>query len=174
VGVAAVVGVTARTAAAPLEYRVKAGFLYNFAKFIDWPASSFAGPQAPYNICVLGPDPFGEDLDEAVGANTVQGRRIAVRRLADARQAVGCHILFVAAADRKKLPSLFQSLGEASTLTVGEDGEFTSLGGGLRFFLADNRVRFEINLQAIERAHLKVSAKLLNVARVVGKPGGGN
>jgi hypothetical protein len=157
-------------AAASLEYRVKAAFLYNFAKFIEWPPPAFSGPESPYSICVLGEDPFSDDLDVAVGENTVQGRRIVVRRFGDVKDAPGCHILFISSSERKKLPTILASLGAMPTLTVGEDEEFTRLGGGLRFFRLENKVRFEINLQATERARLKVSAKLLNLARVIGKP----
>ena len=148
---------------------MKAAFLYNFAKFLEWPPPSFAAPDAPYAICVLGQDPFGEDLDVAAGENTVQGRRIVVKRIGDVKSASGCHILFVSNSERHKLPAIIGALSDSATLTVGEDGEFTRMGGCLRFFLAENRVRFEINLQATERARLKVSAKLLNLARVIGK-----
>jgi hypothetical protein len=160
--------------AAPLEYQLKAGFLYNFAKFIEWPAAAFQKAQTPYSICVLGPDPFGEDLDVAVGEATLQGRRMVVRRLNDVKSASGCHILFVSKVEPKKLPALFQALGDAPILTVGEDDEFTRAGGSLRFFWQENKVRFEINLQATERARLKVSAKLLSLARVIGKIPGKN
>jgi hypothetical protein len=158
---------------APKEYQVKAAFLYNFAKFVEWPAGAFEKPQTPYSICVLGPDPFGEDLDIAATEN-VQGRRMMVRRLSDVKAATGCHILFVAPSERRKLGAILEALGKFPTLTVGEDEEFTRAGGCLRFYLLGNTVRFEINMQAAERAHLKVSATLLGVARVVGKPSGKN
>jgi hypothetical protein len=167
-------GVRGPARAAPLEYQLKAGFLFNFAKFVEWPSLAFAKAQTPYSICVLGPDPFGEDLDVAVGEATLQGRRLVVRRLGDVKNAGGCHILFVSKADPRRLPALFQALGNAPTLTVGEDDEFTRAGGCLRFFWQGNNIRFEINMQATERARLKVSAKLLNLARVVGKSPGKN
>lgn len=157
--------------AAPKEYQVKAAFLYNFAKFVEWPAGAFEKPQTPYSICVLGSDPFGEDLDIAAAEN-VQGRKMMVRRLGDVKNAAGCHILFVSLSERRKLPAILQALGNAPTLTVGEDEDFVRAGGCLRFFVTDNKVRFEINVQATERARLKVSAKLLSLARVVGKSGG--
>jgi len=160
--------------AAPLEYQVKAGFLYNFAKFVEWPAPAFERPQTPYSICVLGPDPFGEDLDVAVGEATLHGRRLVVRRLGDVKNAAGCHILFVSKSDPRKLPALFQALGNTPTLTVGEHDDFIRAGGCLRFFWQGDLIRFEINLLATERAQLKVSAKLLNLARVIGKPPGKN
>jgi hypothetical protein len=168
---AALVGVAARPAdASSLEYRVKAAFLYNFAKFVEWPPQAFAGPQAPYTICVLGSDPFDEALDAVVGENAVQGRRLVVRRLGDLKGAASCHILFVSSSERERLKGIFGTLGDAPTLTVGEDEEFTRLGGCLRFFLEENKVRFEISLAATDRAHLKLSAKLLSLARVIGKP----
>jgi hypothetical protein len=100
----------------------------------------------------------------------VQGRRLVVRRLAKLDGAGTCHILFVSSSERARLPAILESVAAAPTLTVGEDEEFTRLGGCLRFFLAENRVRFEINLPATDRAHLKLSAKLLSLARVLGKP----
>jgi len=153
---------------APREYQVKAAFLYNFAKFVEWPAVAFEKPQTPYSICVLGSDPFGEDLDIAAAEN-VQGRKMMVRRIGDLKSLSGCHILFVSPSERKRLPAVFEALGNAPTFTVGEDEEFVRAGGCLRFYVVENRVRFEINLQATERARLKVSAKLLSLARVIGK-----
>jgi len=156
--------------AGSLEYRVKAAFLYNFARFVEWPAQAFDGPEAPYAICILGQDPYGEDLDAAAGANTVQGRRIVVRRLSDAKVATDCHILFISTSERRRVPAIIEALGSAPVLTVGEDEAFTRLGGCIRFFLLENKVRLEVNLPAAERARLRVSSKLLNLARVLGKP----
>jgi hypothetical protein len=169
----ALLGSFARTAdASSLEYRVKAAFLYNFAKFIEWPPQAFPEPQTPYTICVLGEDPFHGDLDSTTENQLVQGRKLVVRRLADMKGIPGCHILFVASSERDQLRSILDTVGDAPILTVGEDEDFIRLGGRLRFFVSENKVRFEINLAATERAHLKLSAKLLSLARVVGKPSG--
>jgi hypothetical protein len=171
--VVALVGTLSHAAAASsLEYRVKAAFLYNFAKFIEWPPEAFSGPEAPYSICVLGQDPFREDLEAAVSDNLVQGRRLVVRRLPNVKEAPACHILFVASSERERLRAILEAVEGTPILTVGEDEDFTRLGGCLRFFLLENRVRFEINLPATDRAHLKLSAKLLSLARVLGKPAG--
>lgn len=172
--IAALAGVAGRrgpAGAASLEYRVKAAFLLNFAKFIEWPPQAFARPDAPYVICVLGQDPFGSDLDATVAEAVVEGRRMLVRRPRDARGIPGCHILFVAPSERAHLPDILATVDSAPILTVGDDEDFTRQGGELRFYVTENRVRFEINLPAAERAHLKLSAKLLSLARVVGKPG---
>jgi YfiR/HmsC-like len=166
-------GISGPARGAPKEYEVKAAYLYNFAKFVEWPAGAFDKPQTPYSICVLGTDPFGELLDIAA-AESVQGRRMTVRRLSDVKGIAGCHILYVAASERRKLPAVLESLGKFPTLTVGEDDDFVRAGGCMRFFLLGDKVRFEINVQATERAHLKVSAKLLSLARVVGKAEGKN
>jgi hypothetical protein len=169
--VACLVGACGRASAATsLEYRVKAAFLFNFAKFIEWPPQTLGGPQAPYTICVLGQDPFGEELDVIARQTTVQGRSVAIRRPGEAKEASGCHILFIASSERPMLPAILAALGPAPTLTVGDDEEFNRLGGCLRFFIEESRVRFEINLPATERARLKLSSKLLNLARVIGKP----
>jgi len=167
----ALVGVAAPVAiASSLEYRVKAAFIFNFAKFIEWPPQAFADAQTPYSLCVLGQDPFGEDLAAAIAGNLVEGRKLVVRRVADLKGVSGCHILFVSASEHERLRAILDAVGDAPTLTVGEAEDFTRAGGGLRFYLSENKVRFEINLAATERARLKVSAKLLSLARVIGKP----
>jgi hypothetical protein len=169
----ALVGLLAQAAAASsLEYRVKAAFLYNFVKFIDWPPQAFPDAETPYSLCVLGHDPFNEDLDATADGQMVQGRKLVVHRLSESKGLSTCHILFVAASERERFRSILQAVGDAPVLTVGEDEEFTRLGGCMRFFLSENKVRFEINLPATERAHLKLSAKLLSLARVIGKPAG--
>jgi hypothetical protein len=162
-----------RVAAGSLEYRVKAACLCNFLKFMDWPAETFAGPGAPYVICVLGADPFGSDLDTAA-ASAVVGRPLVVRRIGDVKAARQCHIVFVSDAERPRLTAILGALADSPVLTVGDDPQFTAMGGGLRFFLAENRVRFEINLPVLDRARLKPSANLLSLARVIGKPRGGH
>jgi hypothetical protein len=163
-------GIPGPARAAPKEYQVKAVFLYNFAKFVEWPATAFEKPQTPYTICVLGADPFGEVLDIAA-AESVQGRRMTVRRMVDLKGISGCHILFVASSERSRRAAIFEALGKFPTLTVGEDEDFVRAGGCMRFFLLEDKVRFEINMEATERARLKISAKLLSVARVFGKSG---
>jgi hypothetical protein len=154
---------------ASLEYQVKAAFLYNFAKFVEWPPDAFATPDTPVGLCIMGSDPFGPDLDAIAGHQRVNGRPLSVRRLAESQPTSGCHILYLGITERHRLATVLQGLNGAPILTVGEDEDFTQMGGGLRFFLFENRVRFEINLDATNKARLKLSAKLLALARVVGK-----
>jgi len=156
-----------------LEYQVKAAFLFNFAKFAEWPADAFAGPEAPITICVAGDDPFGESLDAAVRGETVGGRRLAVQRTRGLAKLRDCQIVFVAGSERGRRHAILSSLEGAAVLSVGEDDGFLTDGGVVRFVLDQNRVRFEINLAAAEDNRLKLSSKLLRLARAVHPPQGG-
>ena len=146
------------------EYQVKAAFLFNFAKFVEWPASAFKGPTDPIAICVLGRDPFGTALDDVVRNKTVANRGFVVREVSDAQQASNCQIVFVAASERKRFRSLLEELRGHSILTVGEADDFTASGGVINFKLKDARVRIEIDAGAAERARLRISSKLLSLA----------
>ena len=149
------------------EYRVKAAFLYNFAKFIEWPAEAFSGGGAPIHLCLVGEDPFGPLLEQTIQGKTAQGREMRIKRLKEGEDIRACHILFVSFAEDKRLAQIMERLDGASVLTVGETRNFTRLGGVITLVLEDNKVRFEVNLQSAERARLKVSSKLLTLARVV-------
>jgi len=151
--------------AAPTEYQVKAAFLYNFAKFVEWPD---AQPRAPFVIGVLGDDPFGPVLDQTVTGKTVLSRPLAVRRLADAADAPQVDILFIAASERARLPEVLRRLRGANVLTVGDTENFVGRGGMVGFRIAGNTVRFDINLREATRAGLRISSQLLRLAgRVV-------
>lgn len=157
------------------EYEVKGAFLYNFAKFVEWPTDAFPGPEAFVRICVLGQDPFGDDLAQLVEGKTVNGRRLQIVHVRDVQQAKACQILFVASSERQQIGAILQSLTRASVLTVGDTPGFAQAGGVINFVLDQDRVRFEINLKAAERARLKISARLLTVAKLVSpreQPGG--
>jgi hypothetical protein len=154
-------------APADLEYEVKAAFLFNFAKFVEWPPDAFPDPATPVTICVLGEDPFGQGLDAVVEGETLNGRRLVVRRLRDVLQVRDCHVLFVSRSEKERLPSLMAGLRSGGVLTVGEGDDFLEQGGIIRFILEQNRVRFDINLDAAERGRLKLSSKLLRLARSV-------
>jgi len=147
------------------EYQVKAAFLYNFAKFIDWPAEAFNASNAPLIIGVIGNDPFGVALDQAINGKTVNGRPLVVRRLKWGQDLRACQILFISSSERKRLPQIIQSLRGASVLTVGDMAEFTQQGGIINFILEASRVRFEINSRASDQARIRISSKLLALAK---------
>jgi YfiR/HmsC-like len=147
------------------EYQVKAAFLYNFAKFVDWPAEAFGDRNAQLVICVVGDDPFGGALDQAINGKSIGGRSLAVRRLKWGQELRSCHVLYISSSERKRLAQIIQSLRGASVLTVGEMGEFAQQGGIINFIWEANKVRFEINSQGSDQARLKISSKLLSLAK---------
>jgi hypothetical protein len=149
------------------EYQVKAAFLYNFAKFVEWPAQAFKGPTDPTVICVLGQNPFGHALEEAVAGKTVAGRGIVTREVSDVKQAGSCQILFIGASERKRWSAILEGIKGGCILTVGESEEFAAKGGIIGLKLEDGKVRFEINVDAAEHAKLRISSKLLSLAQVV-------
>jgi YfiR/HmsC-like len=150
-----------------LEYQVKAAFLLNFTKFIEWPAAAFDSPDSPIVICILGEDPFGRQLDQVVEGEVVNGRKVTALRVKSLPPQKTCHVLFVAKADedlRKSLPEVGPGV-----LTVGEGESFLRSGGTIAFVIENRRVRFGINETKAANAGLVVSSKLLNLARSVGK-----
>jgi hypothetical protein len=155
-------------ATAPGEYELKAAFLFNFAKFIDWPKGSFASPQSPFTICILGVDPFGHALDDNLQGKMIGDQPFAVRRLKDEAEARRCQILFVSSSETGHLADIVDHLRGANLLLVGDTTGFASSGGTIEFTLdEENRVRFTINTDAADRAGLKFSAKLLALAKIV-------
>lgn len=149
------------------EYEVKAAFLYNFSKFIEWPADVFSTRSDSFTLCVYGENPLGETLKEIVKGQVLDGRSFAVKRVASVSAARSCQTVFVGATDEDRVPGLLAGLQGCRVLTVGEVPDFTRQGGVINFYVESNRVRFVINLAAADRAHLKVSSKLLSLATVV-------
>lgn len=155
------------------EYDVKAAFLYNFAKFVQWPPDAFDAPGSPMTLCILGKDPFGDTLDTLVRGETLQGRRMAVYRTRDVLEVRDCHIVFLPQGERSRQEEVLAVVRGAHTLTVGESDSFLDGGGVIRFVLEANRVRFEVNLAAAERNGLRISSQLLRLARSVQPAGQG-
>ena len=150
------------------EYQAKAAFLYNFARFVEWPADS---PGDPFVIGILGEDPFRGALETTVKDKTVEARPVLVRRVSSAEAARSFQILFISASERDRLPSILDSLKGSAVLTVGETEGFASRGGVINFVIEDDRERFEVNTAAAGRARLKISSRLLGLARVVKERG---
>jgi hypothetical protein len=158
---------TCAAAEPTLEYQVKAAFLLNFTKFAEWPLSAFANAQAPLEICILGKDPFGHVLDDVAQGEVVSGRKIQVRRILEPPTAQSCQVLFVdpAVKDMRKVLG-----GLAPTvLTVSEGERFIADGGVIALVVDNRRVRFDINQTAADNRAVKLSSKLLSVARSVSK-----
>jgi hypothetical protein len=156
---------SSKAADEPLEYRVKAAFLLNFTKFIEWPASAFETPDSPIAVCILGEDPFGAALDEILAGEVVNGRKLSLRRLKRPPAPRSCQVLFVSRSEKESHPALPNA--GTGMLTVGEGEDFVREGGMIGFLIDNRRVRFDINQTAAENAGLKLSSKLLSVARSI-------
>jgi len=145
------------------EYAVKAAFLYNFTKFVDWPAAAF--PDAGvFKICVLGDDPFGGSL-QAIAGEQVGSRKLKVARTDAASRSGGCQILFISRSERDRIPQILAAVKGAPVLTVGDGKGLADDGVIVNFILEGTRVRFEINTESAERAGLQISSKLLQLAK---------
>ena len=151
------------------EYQVKAAFLYNFAKFVEWPPGTVTKSNDAIAICIIGQNPFGSTLEDMVQGKRIGDRSFVVRRLPDTLQAKGCEILFIGAGEWKRARALLDVLRGAPILTVGETDDFTSFGGVIAFQLEGPRVRIQIDLEAADRAKLRISSKLLNLAAIARK-----
>ena len=145
-------------------YEVKAAFLYNFAKFVEWPREAFKDSNDRISICVLGKNPFGSLLAEAVEGKIVGSRKFAVSMLSGASAAGGCHILFVSAPQSKPAKLLLEESKNPYLLTVGESSDFLAGGGMINLKVQDSRVRIEINREAASGAKLRISSRLLSLA----------
>ena len=152
------------------EYLIKAGFIYNFAKFVEWPSAAFAQPESPIVIGVLGTDPFGNVLDRIVEDKKIGPRGFVVRRYKwgrDLKELKDCKILFVSASERAHIDEILLGVKGLPILTVGETPGFAERGGVIRFTLEDNRVRFEVNVDAAHQADLNISSRLLTLAKII-------
>ena len=154
--------VRVRADASVPEYELKAAFLYNFAKFVEWPEESLAGDTA-LAVCVLGDDPFGGTLERTLAGKTVRDHALVLRRFAKPADVRGCHVLFVNV-DPRELTTTLRALEGRGALTVGDADGFAERGGMIGFVTDEQRLRFEVNLDAIERAKLRVSSQMLKLA----------
>lgn len=159
----AVPRVSAQNEAASLEYQVKAAYLLNFTRYVEWPASALPST-ASLEICVFGDDPFGDALDQAVRGRRSQGRAIIVRRVQTEERAQSCHLVFLTDRAWNQRRHLIASLTRKGILTVGDSDQFVRSGGVIGFVISSETVRFAINLNAMERSGLKISSRMLSLA----------
>jgi len=148
----------------PSEYQVKAKFLYNFARFVQWPSDRFADNKTPITIAIIGNDPFGIDIDKTVEGKFVDGRTIKILHSRNMDTLDCCHILFINMDEEKQTAEILNHVKNQSVLTVGEKKGFLQLGGIINFIIRDNKVRFEINEKAAEQSGIWISAQLLKIA----------
>jgi hypothetical protein len=149
------------------EYQIKAAFLYNFAQFALWPATAFTNTNEPFQIGVLGENPFGKSLEETIRGETIQGRQIVIVESSQVEKLVGCQILFVCKSEAAHLNDVFTKLDSKPVLTVSEDPAFIPHGGTINFYREGAKVRFEINPDAASKNGLKLSSELLRVGKII-------
>ena len=147
----------------PTENQVKSAYLYNFGKFVEWPAKGTTGDEF-FTFCVLGDDSFASTLETTIAGERINGKKVLVKRVAKPQDAVSCRILFISSSEQNQLKEILAALDNTSVLTVSDTPQFTRRGGMIQFVVEANKVRFEVNLTSAERAGLTLSSQLLKVA----------
>lgn len=164
-GLLAVLPLAAQGESGVSEEEIKAAFLFNFAKFVEWPP--LHNSASVFVVGVLGRDSFAAALEQIVQGKAINGKPLLVRRLSRPPESRGCHVVFLTGDDKNRPKQLLAAISAEGVLTVGEAEEFAERGGVIGFVKESNRIRFEINLEAASRAGLRVSSRLLQLARVV-------
>jgi YfiR/HmsC-like len=158
----------------PTDYDVKAAYLYNFGRFVEWPAGVTAKSDS-FTVCVLGQDPFGPVLDATLAGETIGGKSVAAKRISNPPEAVRCQIVFISSVEDSRFNKIIEALDREAVLTVSDMAQFSQRGGMIQFVLEGKKVRFEVNLTAVHRAGLTLSSELLKVATTVrGNPSPGD
>ena len=151
----------------PTDYDVKAAYLYNFGRFVEWPAKVPVDRSGPFAVCVLGQDPFGPSLDATLAGETIDGKAIVAKRISGTEESGDCQILFLHLADDSRFGKIIAELDKKPILTVSDMPQFIKRGGMIQFVPEEQKVRFEVNLTATQHAGLKLSSELLKVATAV-------
>jgi hypothetical protein len=151
------------------EYQLKAAYLANFGRFAEWPSSESVDKSESFNVCVLGQDPFGADLDAAVSGETIGRAHMLAKRISRPQDAVDCRVLFISSSEAHQWKEILAALRTLRVLTVSDMPQFTRRGGIIQFLMDGNRVRFDINLAATERVGLNLSSELLKLAVTVSR-----
>jgi len=149
----------------PSEYSVKAVYLYNFGKFVQWPTGGGAtAPSSAFSICVLGDDPFGDSLANVVKGENINGLPLSATHINRVDDAANCRILFISSSEEGRLARILDALQSQPLLTVSDMPGFCDRGGMIQFVINDEKVRFEVNVAAARKAKLALSSQLLKVA----------
>ena len=155
--------------ASPTEYAVKAAFLYNFAKFVEWPPEAFKKSGESFIVGILGEDPFEKDQEVGLNGKDVQDKKLVFKRLSSLQEATGCHVVFISASEQERLDTILRQLQGTPVLTVSDMKKFIQRGGMVGFILESDKVGFNINRTVAESTGLKISSQLLRLARTIVK-----
>ena len=153
----------------PSEYQIKAAFIFNFAKFVEWPREALPPPSLPMVIGILGDNSFGADFQQAFAKKSINDHPLLVKEFRQAADVTNCHILFISSSvlnawEEKERREIMESLGRSNVLIIGDVPGFTEDGGMINFVKENNKIRFQINEPAAKKARLKISSKLLSLA----------
>jgi hypothetical protein len=148
------------------EYAVKAAFIFNFAQFTEWPDNAFASANSPFVIGVIGSDPFDGALEQVIVNKTLHDRPVVVKYIKSLDGIPDCSLLFVPASEETRLNDIFDKIASRPILTIGETERFPWMGGTIQFYLEDNKLRFEINPESVAKAQLRISSKLMKLAKI--------
>jgi hypothetical protein len=151
------------------EYQIKAGFFFNFTRFVEWPETAFVTATSPIIACVAGETPLTDLVIDVTAGKVVNGRAVSIRRVKASDDLRRCNLLFISAAEEHRTAEILAGLKRASTLTVGETPGFPQAGGMINFSIQENKVKLELNLDATTGAGLKVNSKLIAVSRLVSR-----
>jgi hypothetical protein len=146
---------------------VKAAFLFNFTRFVQWPADAFASDTSPFVIGILGADPVGDSVLEIIRGKTVEGRGLRLTRVSANDDLSSLHLLFIGNSDKSRVADILARAADQAVLTVGDSVGFSAAGGIIEFDNENNTIKLEINLASAQRSHLKISSKLLALAKAV-------
>jgi hypothetical protein len=149
------------------EYRVKAAFLFHFAQLVEWPAGALGDEKNPMTLCTFGKDPFGGDLESTLQGKAIGTRALRIVHVNQPQETPGCEVLLMGGKDHKEIAAALAALKDQSILTVGESEGFAKQGGMIGFSMESGKVRFDINVDAAARAKLKISSRLLLLAKTV-------
>jgi hypothetical protein len=148
----------------PSEYDLKAAFLFNFAKFVEWPPEAFAETNSPIVIGILGKNVFGDTLEKIINNRKVNNRGFEFRHFDSTSETTNCQILFVSSSEKNDFAKIVSALHNASVLTVSEADGFLKAGGMVNFLIEGKNIRFQISDEAAKKARLNISSKLLSLA----------
>jgi hypothetical protein len=148
------------------EYAVKAAFIYNFAEFITWPDWPSSDNADSFDICIIGNDPFRSAMD-ALRNENVSGKKVRIKRLNSASSCSHCQIVYISSSEQNRLDQILATLQGFNILTVADSADFAKSGVIFNLYLEDNKVRFEVNIDAVKRSELNISSKLLRLGRIV-------
>jgi len=158
----------------PTDYDVKAVYLFNFGRFVEWPANGTAAKNDSFAICVLGQDPFGPALDATLAGETIDGKSVVAKRISTPEESGDCRIVFMSSAEDARMNKIIAALNKEAVLTVSDIPQFSQHGGMIQFVLEGKKVRFEVNLTAVQHAGLTLSSELLKVATTVRRNSSGD